>query len=250
MTQSSRTSDAPTDRVYAEPMDDIAGFSFDDNVAAVFPDMIERSVPGYATVVGMSGVLAARYARPGSRLYDLGCSLGATSLSMARAVREPGCRIVAVDSSKAMTGRLQTLLSREAPSTPIEVVCDDILRVELADASVVALNYTLQFIPVAGRGALLERIRGAMKPGGVLILSEKIRLDDDAMNAFFIDLHEEFKRRRGYSELEISQKRTALENVLVPETIGAHRERLAAARFARVEVWFQCFNFASLVAFA
>ena len=84
---------------------------------------------------------------------------------------------------------------------------------------------------------------------GVLILSEKIQFSDERSEQLFVDLHHDFKRGNGYSDLEISQKRDALEHVLIPETIEAHRERLLAAGFSRVETWFQCFNFVSLVAF-
>jgi tRNA (cmo5U34)-methyltransferase len=241
---------AGDDRLFADPLDAISGFRFDDDVATVFADMIERSVPGYATVVGMSGLLAARFATPGSHLYDLGCSLGATTFAMARALGAPGCRIIAVDNAPAMTSRLADQLERTPPPVPVEVVQADIVDVTLSDASVVALNYTLQFVPTCEREALLQRIHKAMRPGGVLILSEKVRIDDAAMDTLFLELHHEFKRRRGYSDLEISQKRTALENVLVPESLAQHRERLMRAGFDRIEVWFKCFNFASLIAFA
>lgn len=238
------------DKLFADPLDAISGFRFDDAVASVFADMIERSVPGYATVVSMSGLLAARFATPGSQLYDLGCSLGATTFAMSRALSAPDCRIIAVDNAVAMTTRLTEQLKRTPPPVPVQVVQGDIVDISLSDASVVALNYTLQFVAPGEREALLHRIYKAMRPGGVLILSEKVRFDDVTMDALFVELHHEFKRRRGYSDLEISQKRTALENVLVPDSLSRHRERLTRAGFERIEVWFQCFNFASLIAFA
>ena len=113
----------------------------------------------------------------------------------------------------------------------------------------VALNYTLQFIAVEQRASLLSNIQQGMVPGGVLLLSEKIQFNDASVNDLFVDLHHDFKRANGYSELEISQKREAIENILVPESLTIHRQRLIDCGFSRVEVWFQCFNFASLVAF-
>lgn len=237
------------DRLFATSGGDVAGFRFDESVAAVFSDMIERSVPGYETVIGMTGVLASRFAENGSRLYDLGCSLGAGALSMARAVAKRECRIVAVDNSPAMIRRLAGRLEDAPPPTPVETVLGDVCEVDIREASVVAVNYTLQFVPLERRAALVARIRRGMRPGGVLILSEKVCFEDEAMDALFIDLYHEFKRRRGYSDLEISRKRAALENVLVPESLDAHRRRLREAGFGRIEAWFQCFNFASLVAF-
>lgn len=241
------------DQIYQQPMDRIAGFVFDETVAAVFPDMIQRSVPGYSTIIAMTGVLAARFATPGSTCYDLGCSLGASTLSMAQEIRKRGTadvRFVAIDNSTAMIARCndaaRRLVPEQAPS--IQWQCANIQDVDYQNASVVVLNFSLQFVPLAERSALLTRLYRGMVPGGVLVLSEKICFDDEQLNQLNIDLHHEFKRANGYSDLEISQKRTALENVLIPETLPAHQDRLRAAGFRSCDTWFQCFNFASLVA--
>lgn len=251
------------DSIYAQPLQSVPGFSFDQSVVSVFDDMIQRSVPGYSTVVAMSGVLAERYAVSNSNLYDLGCSLGATSLAMAEKLAVSGqdnCRIIAIDNSQAMLDKFNLQLSNreletrktETPKlkTPkIETRLNDIQNVDIADASIVALNYTLQFIPREDRKDLLQKIYEGMLPGAVLILSEKVLFDDVEVNNTYIDLHHEFKRANGYSDLEISQKRQALEDVLRAETLNQHRERLQSCGFQRVEVWFQCLNFASLMAF-
>lgn len=236
------------DRIYSESLAQIADFRFDANVADVFDDMIERSVPGYRSIITMIETLTEHYAQPGSTLYDLGCSLGGATLSMRRGVAADGCRIVAVDYSEAMVKRCRKSLDRDLHDTPVETVCDDIRNVEIVDASVVVLNFTLQFIPPAERQALLHGICDGMRPGGVLILSEKVVFADDHLDRLLTDIHLDFKRAHGYSDLEISQKRNALENVLIPETIAAHRERLLTSGFSSVDVWFQCFNFMSMLA--
>ncbi len=236
------------DKIYASPLDAIGAFAFDEQVARVFPDMIQRSVPGYATIVAMTGVLAERYAQPGSRCYDFGCSLGASTLAIRQHLDGRDCEIVAIDNSPAMIERCRAQVAADRHTTPVTLRLDDIASAPIADASVAVFNFTLQFIPLDARDALLARVGRAMRPGGVLVLSEKIRFEDDHLQALNTDLHHVFKRANGYSELEISQKRTALENVLVPETIAAHQQRLRAAGFTSVDVWFQCFNFASLVA--
>ena len=89
----------PKDRLFDSEITKPGDFVFDDRVVSVFPDMINRSVPGYSMVVPMIGLLARRYARDGSSLYDLGCSLGAVSLAMRSAVRARGASIIAVDNS-------------------------------------------------------------------------------------------------------------------------------------------------------
>lgn len=228
--------------------DKVSAFVFDERVAAVFEDMINRSVPGYATIVGMIGTLAQRYAQPDTICYDLGCSLGAASFAMRQQIQAQGCRIRAIDTSQAMLDRFGKVLQQNPEGVPIDLVCGDILDSEIANASVVVLNFTLQFIPLQQRAQLIQRIHAGLRPGGMLILSEKIHFEDAELNQLFIDLHHRFKEQNGYSQTEISRKRAAIENVLVPETLRAHEQRIRDAGFSSCAVWFQCFNFASMVA--
>lgn len=237
------------DVIYAAPLNEIIDFTFDERVAEVFPDMIQRSVPGYAMMISTIGIMADRYAQPGSHCYDLGCSLGAVSLAMRQRISQPDCDIVAVDNSPAMVERGRELLSRDQKSTvPVTMICADLRDIVIENASVVVLNFTLQFIPPAERQRLLERICQGVNPGGILILSEKIAFTEPVKQQFHDQLHLDFKRANGYSDLEISQKRTALEKVMIPETLACHQQRLQTAGFTFSTVWFQCCNFASLVA--
>jgi tRNA (cmo5U34)-methyltransferase len=240
------------DRLYETLISEPGDFVFDARVVRVFPDMINRSVPGYATVVPMLGMLARRYARADSNLYDLGCSLGAVALAMQAAVRAPGARIVAVDNAPDMIRGLETRL-QAAPADPaapqIEAVRQDILDTPIERASVTALNFTLQFVPPERRPDLLARIAAGTLPGGVLLLSEKVCFADPVEQELQTGWHHDFKRAQGYSDLEIARKRDALEHVLRPETLDTHHRRLERAGFARVYRWFQGFNFVSLVAF-
>lgn len=237
-----------TDAIYSKPLDSIADFSFDHTVAQVFPDMIQRSVPGYSTIIAMTGVLAERYAQAGSNCYDLGSSLGASTLAMRQQLSHRDCKIIAVDNSSAMLQRCREILAQDSSATPVELVEGDILDTAIENASVVVLNFTLQFIDPAARASLMSIIYNGMRPGGILVLSEKILFQDQHLQALNTDLHHSFKRANGYSELEISQKRSSLENVLLAETLDTHQRRLQRAGFSSIDVWFQCFNFASLVA--
>jgi len=241
-----------TDRLFAQPLTEVPDFTFNEDVARVFPDMIKRSVPGYPTIVENIGVLAAQFAQPGSRLYDLGCSLGAVSQALRRHVKSEGCRVIAVDNSPAMIERCREYLHAQDAMfqelLPVELVEADILAIELEPASLVALNFTLQFIPPEQRPDLLARIRRALLPGGALILSEKLHFADAGEQELLDELHLAFKRANGYSELEIAQKRSAIERVMLPDSLEEHRRRLQAAGFRKVVPWFQCLNFASLIA--
>ena len=237
------------DAIYASPLNEIIDFKFDERVAEVFPDMIQRSVPGYGMMISNIGILAARYAQAGSRCYDLGCSLGAVSLAIRQRLSLPDCEIIAVDNSEAMIERARQLLARDTgPTLPVRMHCADLQDVKIENASVVVLNFTLQFIPLSERLPLIKRIYQGLKPGGILLLSEKIAFEKPGRQQLHDELHRDFKRANGYSDLEISQKRTALENVMIPETLSCHQQRLQQAGFDFSELWFQCFNFASLVA--
>jgi tRNA (cmo5U34)-methyltransferase len=236
------------DALYSQPQSSISDFRFDQSVAEVFPDMIQRSVPGYTTIIENIGLLAGKYAKDGSYLYDLGCSLGAVTLSMRRYVADKKCQIVAVDNSPAMVQRCQLHMDGFRSETPVSVICDDIQNIAIKNASVVVLNFTLQFIDPKNRQAIIAKIYAGMQSRGILVLSEKLRHPTDSGNELLIELHHEFKRRNGYSELEISQKRTALENVMRLDTFATHQTRLFNAGFSEVALWYKCFNFSSLIA--
>jgi len=241
----------PEDKIYrtdegAEP------FRFNDKVAAVFPDMLRRSIPGYTASLEAIGSLAARFVRAGTNCYDLGCSLGAATLAMRQGIREPCCRIVAVDVAPAMIARCQEIIAeddrRSAPETDVDVVESDVRDVEIVNASMVVLNYTLQFLGLDDRDEFLCRIAQGLNKGGLLVLSEKVVDENPTMENLLVDLHHEHKRRNDYSALEISRKRAALEEVLIPETVATHRERLKRAGFSDSAVWLRYFNFVSIVA--
>ncbi|MCK5121069.1 MAG: carboxy-S-adenosyl-L-methionine synthase CmoA [Methylococcales bacterium] len=235
------------DTLYASPIASVNSFKFDESVVNVFPDMIQRSVPGYQAIISAIGLLAERYAQEQSVCYDLGCSLGAATLSMRHHIAVPQCKIVAVDSSEAMIKQLKNKIAADDGAVEVEVVCDDIRDIEINNASVVVLNFTLQFIPIKDRQAFLGKIYQGLLPGGILILSEKLKFDDPRQQALQTDLHHVFKKSQGYSDLEISQKRSALENVLLAETFSTHQQRLSDVGFSSTEVWFQYFNFASMI---
>lgn len=236
------------DDLYAHPLGRTKSFVFDEAVVDVFPDMIIRSVPGYQTILAHCGELAARYVQPNSNCYDLGCSLGATTIAIRSQIEGIDASIIAVDNSTAMLSKCSNVLESIPSAVNTQLVNQDICTTEIINASLVVMNFTLQFIPIGFRKALLEKIYDGLNSGGCLIISEKLRFEPKSLDDLFSDLHHQFKRAQGYSDLEISQKRDSLENVLVPETLEEHIHRLRACGFKSASPWFQCFNFCSLVA--
>lgn len=258
------------DQVFRDPHNQIVDFAFDANVVRVFPDMIRRSVPGYEVVVPMSGLLVARELQKctSRRIYDLGCSLGATTLAVLRALdgvtgagedsagaandaahgSEHGtahgsANIVAVDNSAPMIEQARSLVT----DPRVSFVTADVIELEFEPCAGVLLNYLLQFISPELRLQLLSRIRAQLDPRGLLVVSEKIRFADPADQAYHDAAHRDFKLANGYSELEVSQKRNALEKVMIVDTEEQHLERFAAAGFSFAQKWFQCLNWASFL---
>jgi len=240
--------ESKADTLFNQPLTKVSEFDFDSQVAEVFPDMIQRSVPGYDVILSTLSQLTSQFSQAQSHYYDLGCSLGAATLMMRKAICKPGCRLFAIDNSKAMLERCQTHVQAYNYATPVSYLLQDINEVPIENATIVVLNFTLQFIPLNKRQQLINRIYQGLRPGGLLFLSEKLYFGDSVIDDLFINLHHEFKKANGYSELEIAQKRASLENVLVPETYSVHAKRLQEAGFEHHSLWYQNMNFSSMVA--
>jgi tRNA (cmo5U34)-methyltransferase len=240
--------ESDTDLIFSNKQSKIKDFAFDAQVVEVFPDMISRSVPGYNTIIDTIGRLSQRFVSDNSQVYDLGCSLGAATIAMRKAITAKNCKIIGIDTSSAMVERCKMHVNAFKGDTPVEIIEGNILDVDIENASMVVLNFTLQFIAPEQRQQLLTKIAKGLKPGGLLLLSEKISHSDQICNELLVDLHHDFKRANGYSELEIAQKRTALENVMRIDNLDTHLNRLKLAGFAHNAPWFQCFNFFSLLA--
>lgn len=239
------------DTIYAETQERIEQFRFDEKVTAVFPDMIQRSVPGYLLIQDMIGVLAKRYGQRNTHVYDLGCSLGASSLSMLANLSDKTTKLIGIDNSTAMikgaSHALDIFCKEQHIQNTYQLVCANIQDYPYQNASIINLNFTLQFIPPSERLGLIQALFKALTPGGILILSEKVCFADKE-DALQNDLHHAFKKANGYSDLEISQKRSALEDVLIRDSEAEHHARLKKAGFQQSITWFQCFNFMSLLA--
>lgn len=236
------------DTLFAEPRPHVVDFAFDESVARVFPDMIRRSIPGYETVISHLAVIAEQYYQDDTTVYDLGCSLGAATLSVRSRLGNRCAGYVAVDSSAAMLAQCQENLVGKMNAPPVKCIQADIRETPLSEAGIVILNFTLQFLSPKERTPLLRRIFQSLVPGGVLILSEKLQsetLDDQQL---VTHLYHRFKAANGYSELEISQKRTALEKVMQLDSPETQQSRLADAGFKQTLEWFRCFGFNSVVA--
>ena len=235
------------DQIYSKKKEGLKPFTFDQEVATVFQNMIERSVPGYEMCLQMIALISKTFLQPGERVYDLGCSLGAGLIAVSKGLKGAPLELIGVDNSASMLEKCRANLKTHK-LTGITLIETDIETIKLKPCSAVILNFTLQFLSPEKRNQLIEKIYRALLPEGILILSEKVAFSNSETSDILSTLHEKFKVAHGYSQLEISQKRTALEKVLIPETEKIHLERLSEAGFKQCVPWFQCFNFASYLA--
>lgn len=238
------------DTLYRQKQQKIDAFRFDEQVARVFDDMINRSVPGYSQILHFLPTLVRCFKQSNHHYYDLGCSLGAGMLAIAEGLHNKRDTIIGVDNSAAMLEQAELLLQRDNQKGEFnfELQLADIQQFDLLPAAMVVMNFALQFIPLGQRDALINKIWSALVPGGVLVLSEKIQFEDSNVYQALTKIHHQYKADQGYSQLEISQKRDAIENVLLPESLDCHVKRLQSAGFNTITPWIQNLQFISIIA--
>ncbi|MDL2268927.1 carboxy-S-adenosyl-L-methionine synthase CmoA [Desulfosarcina sp. OttesenSCG-928-A07] len=237
----------PEDHIYRTPQHPVSPFVFDAAVARVFDNMIRRSIPFYEALIHHQARLIQRFYRPGMRLYDLGCSTGTLVLTLLSRMPDSDIQVVAVDTSRPMLDVFETRLGASPDPDRVTLQEADIRGIKMDRAFAVVVNFTLQFIPPEDRDALLRRIYKALLPGGILLLSEKTVHADAGFSDLQTEFYYRFKRENGYSELEISQKREALEKILIPETVSRHEDRMQQCGFSAVDAFLKWFNFCAWI---
>lgn len=223
-------------------------FVFNQRVVEVFDDMIDRSVPFYSQVIESSAELLNRFTSDDDTVYDLGCSTGSSLLKCARILGDRNLQFVGIDNSAPMLKKASLKAELHGKKDVVSFALEDITEFSHSGAGAIILNYTLQFIRPMQREDFLKKLYDNLRPGGILLVSEKVLSHNRRLNREYIDIYHSFKKSRGYSELEISKKREALENVLIPFSISENRAMLKKCGFESVETYFQWFNFASFIA--
>ncbi|MFW2366249.1 MAG: carboxy-S-adenosyl-L-methionine synthase CmoA [Desulforhopalus sp.] len=222
-------------------------FVFNERVVEVFDDMLDRSVPFYRSVIEASAQLLERFLQPGDSVYDLGCATGTTLLEFSRLLDNKNLHFIGIDNSQPMLDKAR-LKAELFSKRHISFQLEDIISFNNSGSGAIILNYTLQFIRPLQRESFLQNLFYNLRPGGILLLSEKVLNHDRRLNREYIEIYHRFKKSRGYSELEIAKKREALENILIPFSIGENKTMLEKCGFSSVETYFQWFNFASFIA--
>ncbi len=228
---------------------EIRPFEFNENVAHVFDDMAERSIPWYREVQRMITTLGLTFYRQGSNIYDLGCSTGTTMALLSQAFKErqiKDYRIIGIDNSEPMCHEAREKL-RPYAQGDVTVQCADLEETAIENASVVIMNYTLQFVDPLSREDLIKKIYKGLNHNGVLIVSDKTLQSHTDTSRIFIDNYYHMKRQNGYSEMEIARKREALENVLIPYRVEEERDLFLKSGFEGVDLFFTWFNFSSFI---
>jgi len=238
------------DRVYSIPLNEISDFKFDKAVSDVFDDMAIRSIPFYKEVQRMTAELILEFYQENRVIYDLGSSLGEVAQSLSIFFNKKPFRYIGIDNSEEMVKKAQSIQEHfvKKKNHSISFKASDIVKEKYENTGVFILNYTLQFIHSTKRVNFLKKLYNSLLPGGILILSEKVIEKNQSNSELFHKLYYSFKKRNGYSDLEISQKREALDNVLVPSTLEKNQRLLLEAGFNSADVFFKWYNFSSLIA--
>ena len=247
MSRGTVADDGQKDQVFASTAARASDFEFNAEVAAVFDDMLVRSIPFYREQQSMIEQIARKFYVPGTVVYDLGCSTGLTLVTIAKALG-PDVQLAGYDFSGPMLDKARQRIAGAGLSRQIDLrradFNTDLSGVELQNASIVTLCWTLQFVRPLWRDSLIQWIYRGMVKGGALICMEKIMTNSSDMNRYFIEFYYDYKSRNGYSKEEINKKREALENVLVPYRTDENFEMFRRNGFSTVETCFQWFNFA------
>jgi len=237
------------DKIFNAPMRQASDFIFDEQVSRVFDDMVSRSVPFYDELQRMTVELACRFAQSGTNIYDLGCSTGTTICMLSKSLSDEQVHLVGIDNSEDMLAKAEEKIRAEGDSSLCTLQFGDLNQeIDVSNASVVIMNWTLQFIRPINRDRVLSAIHNGLVNGGCLIVNEKIMGPNSFLNRVYIDFYHDFKGRRGYSQLEIAQKREALENVLIPYRIDENVALLERSGFSVIDVFFRWYNWGGIIA--
>ena len=230
-----------------ESSGDVSPFEFNETVASVFDDMITRSVPHYKEIIELQSRLTAKFYQTGTEIYDLGCSNGNFTAAFISEMGEKKFHLTAVDNSAPMLEFFKKRISGFIGYERVTPVLSDIMNIRFKKSSVVIANLTLQFIPVEHREELIKRIYDSLEPGGVFLITEKTVNSDKGLSDLQQEFYYKLKEENGYSKIEITRKREALENVLIPETVEAHMARFKNAGFSAIEIWLKWFHFTAFI---
>ncbi len=230
------------DKVFAQKLKSISPFCFDEKVAQAFDDMVNRSIPYYQEIHQLILDIIDYKFQDGDVIYDLGCSTGTTIKLMSEYLANKKTHFIGIDNSAPMIKEAK--LKTKDINHKVDVICDDIGNIEFKKCGIVIMNYTLQFIAPDKRYELVKKVYEALRPGGIFIFSEKIQSPESNIQKLITNLYYDFKKRNGYSELEISQKREALDNILISYTEGEQLSLLQKSGFNQSEMIFRWYNFA------
>ncbi len=231
------------DKVFNKPI--VKQFEFDEEVASVFDDMLNRSVPFYKENLHLQIDILKNFLKENDKVIDLGSSTGTFLIELAK--KKSKLTLIGIDNSTAMINRAKN--KAKAFGVNVEFINDDFLNYDFSGSKAVIANYTVQFIRPLRREKLIKKIYDSLNENGIFLMSEKLITEHKKLNKIMIDIYYEYKKKMGYSEYEIAQKREALENVLIPYTMQENIEMLKNAGFKDIEVIFRWNNFATFIAF-
>ncbi len=232
------------DKVFRKKLKKVVRFEFNENVAKVFDNMVERSIPFYHEIHRLIIDLAGKIKKKNVIIYDLGCSTGTTMILLDQFLKKKGinAHFIGIDNSIPMLEKCREKLIKNKVRS-YTLLCADLTQFDFGKADMVIMNYTLQFIPVKNRLELLKKIYKSLNSKGLFVMTEKIHSEEKNTQDLITELYYDFKERNGYSRLEIAQKREALEKFLITLSTKDELELMKKAGFKKRDQIFRWYNF-------
>ena len=237
------------DTIYSDPQEQFRPFQFDQRVAHAFNDMISRSVPYYQDLQTLVLRLLEPYLQADHTILDCGCATGTSIHSISTAFPKLPLTFYGIDNSNSMLDSAKQTCRHLPNHQSVHFECVSLETwTSIPDHNITLLILTLQFLDPKNRLSFLQRLSEKAESGSIIILIEKIAIPNPNLSRHYTDLHHGFKKDQGYSDLEIAQKRDAIETVLIPLSLEENLTLLHQAGYTKTDVFFKWLNFAGILA--
>ena len=220
-------------------------FTFNEDVANVFDDMLNRSIPFYRDNLKLNAKILSKYIKDGDKVYDIGSSTLNFLLYFEQNFKIKA-DLIGIDNSKPMIKKATNKI--KSYNSNINLIFGNIENIELKPSQAIVSNYTLQFIDKDKRSEVIKKIFNSLNDNGIFLVSEKVISNNKKLNENLIEIYHNYKQDKGYTITQIEKKKEALENILTPLSLDENMSMLKKVGFKEVEVLFKWANFSTFLA--
>jgi tRNA (cmo5U34)-methyltransferase len=193
-------------------MDIPTNWTFEDqSVADGFERHVREQLPWYELATGAVAHVARHYIPNDGLVYDLGAATGNIGRALAPTLAARNARLIAVEPSAEM-------VTQYSGPQRDRLIVQRAENLDFQPFDVAVAFLTLMFVPVSERAGLLDRLRGSMRPGGVVIIFDKCEAQPGYPGTVIWRLALAGKLAAGVEPSEIVAKELSLSGVQRPLT--------------------------------